>query len=124
MTREREREREREQVRARKDRKDEESRERENANFKMKHRKRYREESEQSWGRPCNFDTKPLHRWTECEGSPESCSMKGGRCQKYRDPQHCQSAARHVPQNYRDRTTLYAVRKTATSRDAHHPHRV
>ena len=60
-------------------------------------------------GRPCNFDTKPLHRWTECEGSPDSCSMKGGRCQNFRDPQHCidiPSAARHVRQNYREVRTM------------------
>jgi len=56
-------------------------------------------------GRPCNFDTKPLHRWTECE----DCSVQHGRCQKAHDPLHCidiPSAARHVRQNYREVRTM------------------
>jgi hypothetical protein len=53
-------------------------------------------------GRPCNFDSDPLHKWTPCEG----CTMsKGGKCLKAHDPRHCidlPSAARHVRQNYRE----------------------
>ena len=56
-------------------------------------------------GRPCNFDTKPLHRWTACE----DCPIRKGRCQKAHDPLHCidiPSAARHVRQNYREVRTM------------------
>ena len=57
-------------------------------------------------GRPCNFDSDPLHKWTPCE----DCTMsKGGKCLKAHDPRHCidlPSAARHVRQNYREVRTM------------------
>ena len=57
-------------------------------------------------GRPCNFDSDPLHKWTPCE----DCKLsKGGKCLKAHDPRHCidlPSAARHVRQNYREVRTM------------------
>ena len=51
-------------------------------------------------GRPCNFDTAPLHKWTRCS----KCKLQAsGMCESAHDPTHCidiPSAQRHTRQNY------------------------
>jgi hypothetical protein len=50
--------------------------------------------------RLCNFDTAPLHKWTECS----TCKLQAsGVCESAHDPTHCidiPSARRHIRQNY------------------------
>ena len=51
-------------------------------------------------GRPCNFDTAPLHKWIKCS----KCKLQAsGVCESAHDPTHCidiPSAQRHIRQNY------------------------
>ena len=57
-------------------------------------------------GRPCNFESEPLHKWTPCI----DCTLsKTGKCLNSHDARHCidlPSAARHVRQNYREVRTM------------------